>query len=129
MPQSAPCGSTITTIVERGKVGVRQLAISPLLQEACDIRTKELITKYSHTRPNGDGFNTVVSPGTVRAYLHENIAWTRDPNSSPARVMKMWMNRPGHRENLLLGQHTIMGIGVAQKGTTTYWVQLFSLER
>jgi putative cell wall-binding protein len=51
----------------------------------------------------------------------ENIA---QGYSSATEVMNGWMNSTGHRENILRGSFTRIGIGYVESGN--YWVQIFA---
>ncbi|NNG35567.1 CAP domain-containing protein [Nakamurella sp. DB0629] len=46
---------------------------------------------------------------------------------TPEAVMSAWMNSPGHKENILRPQFSIMGVGVADSTDAyrKYWVQNF----
>ena len=61
---------------ERKKAGVAELTIDSDLMEATDIRAKEMVSKFSHTRPSGDGFQTVFKEVGIDSYRYagENIA-------------------------------------------------------
>lgn len=54
----------------------------------------------------------------------ENVAAGQ---SSPADVMRGWMNSPGHRANILKSAFTHLGVGYYNcgKGYKHYWTQLF----
>jgi len=51
----------------------------------------------------------------------ENIA---QGYSGATEVMNGWMNSPGHRDNILRGSFTRIGIGYVESGN--YWVQIFA---
>lgn len=57
-------------------------------------------------------------------YAGENIAMgQRDAKA----VMDSWMTSPGHRQNIMNGQYTHLGLGLARTSSgTPYWVQNFS---
>jgi len=101
---------------ERAKVGVAPLKMDIELYNAAQIRSKEIQTTFSHTRPDGSNWSTV-SP---KAH-GENIAYGP---TTPEAVVKGWMNSPGHKENILRPEYKSIGIGY-YKGSTSYWVQLF----
>ena len=94
------------------------------LQEAADIRARELIKVFDHTRPDGtDCFTVLDQVGlTNLGATAENIA---SGQRSPASVMNTWMNSTGHRGNIL----DESGLGFAHIGVGEYtynWVQLFT---
>lgn len=53
-----------------------------------------------------------------RFYYGENIARGQ---TTPAQVVRDWMNSPGHRANIMSKNFKEIGIGIAG----TYWVQNF----
>jgi uncharacterized protein YkwD len=51
----------------------------------------------------------------ARSYtLGENIAWGSWDLATPRRIVKGWMNSPGHRANILNGRFHEIGLGVAR---------------
>ncbi len=89
---------------------------------------------FSHTNPEGEGpsdrgraghagsytFDPIV-PSPYQ-YLAENIAMGQ---SSAEQAMHDWMNSSGHRNNILTGSHTHVGIGRCE-GCGRHWTQIFS---
>lgn len=111
---------------ERAKVGLDPLEADSTLDEAADIRVKELVTSFSHTRPNGtDPFTVLDELGYSYSAAGENIAAGQ---SSPAAVVESWMNSEGHRANILSPDYTKLGVGYCKASDIYghYWVQLFS---
>lgn len=88
------------------------------MQEATDIRKKELTRLYSHTRPDGsDCFTAFDEVGIEVSGAGENIA---SGQRSPEEVVRAWMNSPGHYANIM-GNYTHFATG----NTGTSWVQMF----
>ena len=110
---------------ERKKAGVAELTIDSDLMEATDIRAKELVSKYSHTRPDGTSCFTVFKEVGIDSYraVGENIARGQ---KTPAAVMESWMNSSGHRRNILSANYERIGVGCYQGADGKLnWVQLF----
>lgn len=108
---------------ERAKTGARPLRLANDMQQAAAIRAEELIVKFSHTRPDGRKCFTVLR--NQGRGVGENIAAGA---TSPAKVMEMWMNSPGHRKNILDPNYKELGVGYTYHNGTEYqhyWVQLF----
>lgn len=111
--------------VERAKHNLSPLRMSNELLAGAAIRAKELTVLYSHTRPNGGDFDTVIS-GSNR-YIGENIAaGYRTPNE----VVAGWMNSAGHRANILNPNFEELGVGYIYfdndpNAYCHYWVQIF----
>jgi len=101
---------------ERSKNGVAPLKMDNTLFNAAKTRSKEIKIKFSHIRPDGSYYYSVSSK--VRG---ENIAWGK---KTPKGVMKIWMNSPMHKSNILNPRFKSIGIGYNNKGSG-YWVQLF----
>lgn len=104
---------------ERTANGIGKLTMSKTLTECAMLRAAEISVEFSHTRPNGDEFYSVVNwVGTVG----ENIAAGQ---LSPAAIVENWMNSPGHRANILAAEFRSLGVGCFTDGNDIYWVQLF----
>lgn len=110
---------------ERAKAGLAPLQVSGAVTSAAQDRAVEIERSFSHTRPNGSSFSTVLTENGVSFMgSGENIAYGQ---RSPKEVMNTWMNSAGHRANILNGKFTTMGIGYYLNGSGTgYWVQLFT---
>ena len=109
---------------ERQSAGLPPLTANSLLMRAARIRAEELDRLFSHNRPNGSSWQTVLSEvGYPRATIGENIAAGQ---ISPAAVMSSWMGSQGHRNNILGRAYTEIGVGAALGSDGRWhWVQLF----
>ena len=104
----------------RKENGLTELTYRNDIQDAANIRANEIISTFSHTRPDGSSCFTSVN---VNYYaIGENIA---SGQKSAAEVMNAWMNSPGHRANILSKQFTGIAVGVVQYQGVSYWVQIF----
>ena len=105
---------------EREKAGLEPLVEDSTAMEYAQIRAEELLELFSHDRPNGE------DGGMYSHYsFGENIA---RGSKTPEAVVKGWMNSTGHRNTILADYSdygNCMGVGVAEKGGTLYWVQEF----
>lgn len=109
---------------ERAKAGLNPLTVNADVTAAARIRCVEQTSSFSHTRPNGSSFSTVLDEQGVN-YMSagENIAYGQ---RTPKEVMNAWMNSQGHRENILNSRYTSIGVGCYQAPNgTLYWTQLF----
>lgn len=110
---------------ERAKAGLPALTMDADITAAANVRAKEIKQQFSHTRPNGSSFSTVLKEqGVAFRGSGENIAWGQ---KSPEQVMNSWMNSEGHRANILNKNFKNIGVGYYQdeKGVN-HWVQLFT---
>lgn len=110
---------------ERAKAGLAPLDVKVNLQTAAQVRAKEIEKSFSHTRPNGSSFSTVLAEnGVDYRGSGENIAWGQ---RSPEEVMNGWMNSDGHRANILNKNFKYIGVGYhVNSNGTGYWTQLFT---
>ncbi len=109
---------------QRNAYGLNKVALSPVLCEAANTRAKELITSFSHTRPNGTScFTAITELGVSYSAAAENIAYGQ---KSPESVMKAWMNSEGHRANILNADMEYIGVGAVYKNGVYYWSQFFA---
>ncbi len=109
---------------ERTKRGLSALTIDNTLMSAAQTRAIETVKSFSHTRPNGSSFSSVLSEyGYSYRSAGENIAYGQ---RTPQEVVTAWMNSSGHRANILNGNYTKIGVGCYKSGSTYYWSQLFA---
>ena len=109
--------------IERRKAGVKPLALSDELMRASAVRSQEIIKVFSHTRPDGTPFTSIVSRHGRR--IGENIA---GGYQTPEDVVDGWMHSEGHRKNILHPDFTELGVGYAYEEDSQYkhyWVQIF----
>jgi uncharacterized protein YkwD len=71
---------------------------------------------YEHDTP--DGIEPAVRAEAsgypvLGATVGENIHWGIESEATPVRIVKDWMESPGHRENILRPAFTEVGVGVA----------------
>lgn len=110
---------------ERYKAGAGTLVMVAPLQDAGDIRSKEIVIvmRRDHLRPDGQPYHTAIEKSFAGSrYLSENCA----KNATPALAVKDWMNSDGHRKNMLNTQWCYFGCGMTEEGGTKNWVQMFS---
>ena len=109
---------------ERAKYGLSALTVDTKVQQAALVRAKETAQSFSHTRPNGSSFSTVLTEaGVSYRTAGENIAYGQ---TTPQQVMNAWMNSSGHRANILNANYTTIGVGYTVINGTAYWAQLFT---
>lgn len=106
--------------IERAKEGLNSLSMTKTLQDVANVREKELLEYYSHTRPNGQKCSTAI-PSTVKVrVVRENIC--RGTQQTPKTCMESWMNSTGHRNNILSDNTQYIGVGVSRGR----WIQMFT---
>ena len=114
------------TNIERYKAGRTPLVIVAPLQDAADIRAKEIVLDYrhDHLRPDGSNFYTTIDP-----IFLENRKCGENALQypyQPSVAICSWMHSPGHKANMLKEEYTYFGSGVHTVKTSKYWIQLFA---
>ena len=134
--QSDPCGVTEThpsqagiaaagqaTVCllnrERTKRGLPPLRENGLLTAASLEHSEDMVHRdyFEHTAPDGRDVQTRLraigySRG-VSASTGENIAYGYGAKSTPAAIVRIWMNSPPHRADILRPAFREIGIGIA----------------
>ena len=113
--------------IERAKVGAPPLRKEAPLSMAARTRAREQEILFSHTRPDGSSWLTVLLEYGVNF-------WSAGENlfvgpTTPEAAVRGWMNSPGHRENMLNPNFTRMGVGHHWSGDSQFvnhWAQLFA---
>lgn len=86
----------------RREAGLNELVYISEFQAGADTRAQELITSFSHTRPNGQSRGTAYNycplKGTVYMVCSENIA---SGCTTAKSVFNAWMNSEGHRKAIM----------------------------
>ena len=93
------------------------LTMDSELQEAALTRAVETILYFEHARPNGGKWNS--QNARVKG---ENLGMG---SGSSSKLMGLWMDSPGHRENILRSSFNSIGVSCIEYEGTYYWVQCF----
>ncbi len=110
---------------ERVKAGLPEVERREDVSPVTVIRAQELSELFSHTRPNGEGYMSLMDEyGIQYRWAGENGAKI-PATSGPSGMMNGWMNSEGHRNNILNPRHTGLEIGVCQVGQMVYCSQMF----
>lgn len=109
----------------REQAGLDPLERDGELDKAAAIRAEELSRKFSHERPDGTRFYTVMGVEVNYNYAENGGASA----STPQNQVNNWMKSDGHRANILdlNGKgYTKIGVGVYQASDgSLYYCQLF----
>jgi uncharacterized protein YkwD len=105
---------------ESGRPGVRE---NSRLRHAAANHSQSMVSGgfFSHDSPNGSSFvDRIEASGYMRGarswLVGENLVWGNGELSTPANLVKAWMESPAHRANLLRGRFKEVGVGV-KRGT------------
>lgn len=113
------------TNAERKKAKLDPLTADAKLTEAARSHAANMAKqdKLAHTLDDKTFEDRAKAAGYAYRGLAENIAWNQ---KTPKEVVATWMDSKGHRENLLNGEYTHIGVAVAKsKKGEPYWVQVF----
>lgn len=117
---------------ERANAGVEPLTLSYVYADCAYVRALEADVQWSHTRPNGCKFSTVLNEYNLQDShlgVGENLA---RGICSAEQAMNALMNSPGHRENILRPEFTTVSVSaVPMSGYEGYYVlsQIFVIEK
>jgi uncharacterized protein YkwD len=135
-PEAAPTAEVVAERVarvvglhneERAKEKLNSLEVSPKLTKAAQ-RQADDMAKHKEMRHKGsDGtspFDRIKAAGYRYRRAGENVAFGR---YAPEKLMKGWMDSPGHRKNIL-GSYSQIGVAcaIAEDGTS-YWCATFGM--
>lgn len=115
----------------RAEVGVAPLVMDYSMQKASDVRGKEIVTLFEHTRPNGSiCFTALDEAGISYMTAGENIAWGQ---RTPEEVMDSWINSEGHYKNIINPSYGRIAVSCYYDPNSDiaswngcYWVQMFA---
>ncbi|MBQ7614180.1 MAG: CAP domain-containing protein [Butyrivibrio sp.] len=113
--------SVVFNLINQQRVaqGLSELKWSVALTNAAQVRANEIVSTFSHTRPDGSAFWTVDS----NVQYGENLAKLYQSADS---VYTAWMNSPTHAANIMDSDFKTVGIAICQTGTGDwYWAQEF----
>lgn len=113
------------TNAERTNAGLEPFSMMSSLTRTAGVRAREIIELFSHDRPDGSDCFTAFDENDVPyTAAGENIAMGQ---RTPADVVRAWMNSAGHRENIMNGDFSHLGVGVAMDSSgRLYWSQNFT---
>lgn len=112
----------------REELGLQPLYIVPYLNEISQVRAEEQPIQYSHYRPDGTFFNTVIDLEKVD-YKKAGEILARGSSDVDA-IFTAWKNSPKHWENITKPEYTHVGLGLvygtdSEGRETWYWASIF----
>ena len=119
---------------ERVRVGVGTLKSHSVLNSCATARSREILNTFSHTRPNGEPFYSIIKPNEYAYYnIGENIQYTSHMGSQPFTKADLFVGRddqivaaytvmfnnfknsPGHYANMINSKFTETGVGISYR--------------
>ena len=111
---------------ERAAAGCKVLTYNEQLWKAARAHSTDMAKNnyFSHTGKDGSTFvDRAVAAGYPKNNAAaENIAYGY---ATAEAVVNGWMNSDGHRKNIVNCSHRTTGVGLAYRGKTPYWTQVF----
>jgi len=111
---------------QRAAAGLPALRSNTALSTAASQHSADMVAKnyFDHVSPSG---STPQSRMTAVGYVKPNHAWTIGENiaaatgslATPASIVTLWMNSPGHRANILRPAFRDTGIGAVATAPTS----------
>lgn len=99
--------------------GLPALDFSEPLARAAATRSQDMAENdyFSHVSPSGADVRSAVErtgwiPSSRSWRLGENIGWGGTGRTSPADLMRGWLDSPSHRENIMDDTFTEVGVGI-----------------
>lgn len=111
------------TNIERRNNGLADLQVDTSLSHVAREKSNDMQANnyFSHTSPTyGSPFDMIRDFGVSYNAAAENIAMGQQTSE---QVVQAWMDSPGHRQNILNGTYTHIGVGYNENGH--YWTQMF----
>jgi len=114
-------GATLCLLNERrAQAGLPALTSDRLLEEAATRFSARMVAQrfFSHDAPDGtDLGDRLRASGYLNGLsgwsIGENIAYGTGSYATASSIVRMWMESPGHRANILSGRFRAIGIGIA----------------
>lgn len=109
------------TNAERAKKGCGPLRANSALTRSAEGHAVDMVLKHYFAHDSLDGrspFDRMKAAGFKGGAMAENIAVGY---TSPAAVVKGWMNSPGHRANILNCDYTMLGVGYSSGQVKPEW--------
>lgn len=110
----------------REELGLEPLYIVPYLNDIAQVRAEEQPTAYSHYRPDGSFFDTVIDVNKVD-YKTSGEILARGSSDVDA-IFTAWKNSPKHWANITKEAATHVGIGLVYDPDSDggwYWAAIF----
>ena len=114
---------------ERVRNGLSKLTWGDTCADAAEVRARELVELYSHTRPDGSSWSTACVEPSGGVYTEGENLVVGNSAVSPETTVAAWMNSEKHRENILNPAFTKLAVGFYFDPNTqyrTHWSQYFS---
>ncbi|MCD4669379.1 MAG: CAP domain-containing protein, partial [Actinomycetia bacterium] len=104
----------------RAAHGLSALSANQMLTDLARLRSNDMISRnyFSHHTPDGKNIKHIFSDyGVVYKNFGENLGNASPAGyGSPKAFLNAWMDSPGHRDNMLRSNYSLIGVGVTDGG-------------
>ena len=108
----------------REEAGLPPLSMDEGLCAVASVRAYEISAVWSHTRPDGRSYASVLSDyGYSSSGAAENLIYTSG-NGDAAKMVAKWMSADKNCSTLMSESYTTAGIGIYRSGGVTYLANL-----
>ena len=104
---------------ERASRGLKPLRDQRTLRGVATRYARQMVRDrfFAHEAPGGSTMTSRIRKSSylrrARAWsIGENLAWGAGDRSTPGRIVRAWMDSPGHRRNILDGTFRDIGVGI-----------------
>ena len=116
---------------ERTTRGIPALAANGCVNYVAQSRSEDMAANnyFSHTSPSGaTAFSLLDANNVGYGWAGENLARNNYPDNEAVGIaIRDLMNSPGHRDNILSGNYTMIGVGFANDGAgMKYFTMVFT---
>ncbi|MCW3010239.1 MAG: hypothetical protein JWO90_643, partial [Solirubrobacterales bacterium] len=100
---------------QRAAAGLPALVAEGRLEAAAQAYSRRMVAErfFAHVAPDGSTLTDRLAAYTDWSTIGENIAWGEGSLATARSTVRAWMESPGHRANVLNGDFSEIGIGVA----------------
>jgi len=104
----------------RASHGLSSLSPNQMLTDLARMRSSDMVSRnyFSHYSPDGRNIKHIFAEyGVTYKNFGENLGNAAPAGyGSPRAFLNAWMNSPGHRDNMLRSNYTLIGVGVIDGG-------------
>ena len=104
----------------RAARGLRRLRLNNRLSRAARRHTRDMVRHryFAHVSRRGKDivdrlYGTGYLGGRFSWTVGENLAWGSGGRGTPRKIVRSWMQSPGHRRNILDPRLRLIGVGIA----------------
>ena len=102
---------------ERATRGLAPLSTQPELESSAQNYSQAMVQQrfFAHVSPGGQTITDRLADYTGAALSYttgENLGWGEGALATPSAIVRGWMASTGHRDNILSGDFTEIGVGI-----------------